>query len=84
MSLTGLLQVLRSDPAVAAAAEAAREGTTAALDVVAPLGARPAVLAALAAERPLLVVTATGRESEDLATWLRCYLPGGQVGEYPA
>ncbi|WP_369056393.1 transcription-repair coupling factor [Kineococcus terrestris] len=84
MSLTGLLDALRPEPAVSAAVEAAREGATSALDVVAPLGVRPALLAALAAERPLLVVTATGRECEDLATWLRCYLPAASVAEFPA
>ncbi|WP_432537695.1 transcription-repair coupling factor [Kineococcus arenarius] len=84
MSLTGLLDVLRTEPAVRAAVETAREGGGQALDVVAPLGARPALLAALAAERPLLVVTATGRECEDLATWLRCYLPQHAVAEFPA
>ncbi|MGI4894488.1 MAG: transcription-repair coupling factor [Janthinobacterium lividum] len=84
MSLTGLLDVLRTEPAVRAAIETAREGGSQALDVVAPLGVRPALLAAFAAERPLLVVTATGRESEDLATWLRCYLPPDSVAEFPA
>ncbi|WP_432524187.1 transcription-repair coupling factor [Kineococcus sp. SYSU DK006] len=84
MSLTGLLDVLRTEPAVRAAVETAREGGSQALDVVAPLGVRPALLAAFAAERPLLVVTATGRESEDLATWLRCYLPAHAVAEFPA
>ncbi|WP_432498730.1 transcription-repair coupling factor [Kineococcus auxinigenes] len=84
MSLTGLLDVLRTEPAVRAAVQTAREGAGQALDVVAPLGARPALLAALAAERPLLVVTATGRECEDLATWLRCYLPQHAVAEFPA
>ncbi|NIZ93283.1 transcription-repair coupling factor [Kineococcus rubinsiae] len=84
MSLTGLLDVLRTEPAVRAAVAAAREGGSNALDVVAPLGVRPALLAAFAAERPLLVVTATGRECEDLATWLRCYLPAASVAEFPA
>ncbi|NAZ88122.1 transcription-repair coupling factor, partial [Kineococcus sp. T90] len=84
MSLTGLLDVLRTEPAVRAAVETAREGGSQALDVVAPIGVRPALLAALAAERPLLVVTATGRECEDLATWLRCYLPQHAVAEFPA
>ncbi|WP_337060052.1 transcription-repair coupling factor [Kineococcus sp. G2] len=84
MSLTGLLDVLRTEPAVRAAVQAAREGGDQALDVVAPIGVRPALLAALAAERPLLVVTATGRECEDLATWLRCYLPQHAVAEFPA
>ena len=84
VSLNGLLDVLRTEPAVRAAVETAREGTSTALDVVAPVGVRPALVAAFAAERPLLVVTATGRECEDLATWLRCYLPADQVAEFPA
>jgi transcription-repair coupling factor (superfamily II helicase) len=84
LSLTGLLDVLRTEPAVRAAVAAAHEGGSNALDVVAPLGVRPALLAAFAAERPLLVVTATGRECEDLATWLRCYLPPSSVVEFPA
>ncbi len=84
MSLTGLLDVLRTEPAVRAAVQTAHEGGSSALDVVAPLGVRPALVAAFAAERPLLVVTATGRESEDMATWLRCYLPHDQVAEFPA
>ncbi|MFB9375703.1 transcription-repair coupling factor [Kineococcus gynurae] len=84
MSLTGLLDVLKNDPAVAGAVTSAREGDSRALDVVAPQGVRPALLAALAAERPLLVVTATGRETEDLATWLRCYVPAERIAEFPA
>ncbi|PRY15254.1 transcription-repair coupling factor [Kineococcus rhizosphaerae] len=84
MSLTGLLDVLRTEPAVRAAVETAHEGGSSALDVVAPLGVRPALVAAFAAERPLLVVTATGRECEDTATWLRCYLPHDAVAEFPA
>ena len=60
------------------------------LDVVAPAGIRPLLVATLAAPaprgagRPLLVVTATGRESEDLAASLRCYLPPAAVAEFPA
>lgn len=34
--------------------------------------------------RPLVVVTATGREADDLATALRCYLPDDAVAVLPA
>ncbi|HZI98068.1 MAG TPA: hypothetical protein VFD41_11150, partial [Actinomycetales bacterium] len=61
MRLTGLLGALHVDPALARAVEAARDGHTAVLDIAAPVGARPAAVAALAAQRPLLAVTATGR-----------------------
>ncbi|MFC5906170.1 transcription-repair coupling factor, partial [Streptacidiphilus monticola] len=63
------------------------------LDLVGPPAARPfavAVLArALAAEagrrgRPVLAVTATGREAEDLAAALRSLLPADAVAEFPA
>jgi len=88
MTLTGLLAAVRDDPGLAQLVEAARTGGVGRLDVVAPPGARALVLAALArpggADRPLLVVTATGRESEDVAAALRCYLPADAVAELPA
>ncbi len=83
MSLTGLLDVLRADPAVESALEAARAGR-ATLDVATPAGARPATLALLAGAGPVLAVTATGRAAEDLAADLRCYLPAHAVVEFPA
>jgi transcription-repair coupling factor (superfamily II helicase) len=90
VTLTGLLDALRPDPGVAAVLEAARAGSVAALDVVVPPGARPLLVAAIAqaaprgAGRPVLVVTATGREAEDIASALRCYLPPEAVAELPA
>ncbi len=90
MSLTGVLDAVRRDPGVARLREAARSSGTALLDVVAPEGVRPSALAAIAADaplgaaRPLLVVTATGRQSEDVTAALRCYLPEDQVAELPA
>ena len=90
MSLTGLLDVLldpdRSDPALAAAVEAAREGTTGSLDVTGPTALRPFLVAALAsrAQRPVLAVTATGREAEDLAASLSCFLDEDRVAVFPA
>ena len=47
---------------------------------------RPFVIAALAAkaDRPVLAVTATGREAEDLVAALRSLLPPDSVADYPA
>ena len=90
VTLSGLLDAVRPDPGVTAVVDAARAGTVAQLDVVAPTGVRPLLAAAVAApaplgaDRPLLLVTATGRESEDLAAALRCYLPEHAVAEFPA
>ncbi|WP_372593091.1 transcription-repair coupling factor [Actinotalea sp.] len=89
MDLTGLLPVLGADPAVARWTDASRAPSPAArteeLDVVAPSGVRPALLASLlgtadagrGGDRPpacLVAVVATGREADELATSLRCYL----------
>ena len=89
MSLTGVLDVLVADPAIAGAVDAARSGPVGArgqLDLTVPAGVRPFVVAALAdrAERPVLLVTATGREAEDLATALRSLLPEYAVADFPA
>ena len=87
MSLLGLLDAVLADPGLAAAVRAAG---TPDLEIVAPPGVRAAVLAGLAstpprgAGRPVVVVTATGRESEDLAAAVRCYLPAASVAEFPA
>ena len=85
MDLTGILPALLADPAATQAVEhVVARGE---LDVVAPVGARPPLLAALTAGvpaggvpsagggRPLVVVTATGRDADELAAALRCYLP---------
>ncbi|MEO7980355.1 MAG: hypothetical protein ABI807_05635, partial [Sporichthyaceae bacterium] len=90
MSLTGLLDVLlddrAGDPALRSAVEAARSGAHTSLDLTAPPGTRPLVLAALAARagRPVLAVTATGREAEELAGALRDLLDPESVVEFPA
>ncbi|MFZ5871329.1 MAG: transcription-repair coupling factor, partial [Actinomycetota bacterium] len=84
MSLTGVLEALAADPALARAAELATEGGTPVLDLTASSGARPVALAALARCRPLLVVTATERAARDLAAALRCYLDPAGVVEFPA
>ena len=79
MTLAGLLAAVASEEAVAEAVRRARAtgtaGATAALDIAAPDALQPLLIAALAApsagDRPVLAVTATGREAEDLAAALR-------------
>ncbi|GFE24235.1 transcription-repair coupling factor [Streptomyces nigrescens] len=89
MSLTGLLDVVVRDPALAEAVQAAADGHRPQVDLVGPSAARPFAIAALArqAGRPVLAVTATGREAEDLAAALRSLMPAGEdnsVVEFPA
>ena len=59
------------------------------LDLTAPPALRPFVTAAIAADepgagRPVLAITATTREADDLAAALGCLLPPEQVAVYPA
>jgi transcription-repair coupling factor (superfamily II helicase) len=86
MSLTGLLDIVVQDPAVAEAVRAASEGRGTALDLVGPPALRPFVVAAVAAhaQRPVLAVTATTRECEDLVAALGSLLPEDSVVEYPS
>ena len=82
MNLTGLLDALAPDPAVTAVLE--RAGSPE-LDLSAPPGMRPFLIAALAAraDRPVLAVTATSREAEDLVDALQSLLPADAVVDYP-
>ncbi|HEX5533610.1 MAG TPA: transcription-repair coupling factor [Actinomycetales bacterium] len=84
MTLNGLLEVLTQDPALTRALEALDEKAVTELDISAPPGARPPLIAALAARRPVLAVTATDRAAQDLAADLRCYLDPHSVVEFPA
>ena len=91
MKLTGLLTTALADPALATAADLARRGGPLAeqVDVTAPASARPFLVAAIAADdagagRPALVVTATSREAEDLASALVGLIPADEVAVYPA
>jgi transcription-repair coupling factor (superfamily II helicase) len=83
MSLTGLLALVAADPALRSAAAAAGRAE---LDLTAPGPLRPFVLAALSRgiSRPVLAVTATGREAEDLVAALRSLLPSESIVEFPA
>ena len=82
MSLTGLLDVVLGDPSLAKAVETV-SGT---LDLTAPLGMRPFVVAALTARagRTVLAVTATGREAEDLVAALSSLHDADRVALYPS
>ncbi len=73
MNLTGIVPALLADPGAAAAVE--RVAARGFVDVVGPGGARPPLLAAAAERRPLVVVTATGRDADELAASVRAYLP---------
>ncbi|MFE4828888.1 transcription-repair coupling factor [Streptomyces sp. NPDC056672] len=86
MSLHGLLDAVVRDPALAEAVKAATAGHRTHVDLVGPPAARPFAVAALAREagRPVLAVTATGREAEDLAAALRSLLDPDTVVEYPS
>jgi transcription-repair coupling factor (superfamily II helicase) len=88
MSLSGLLDAVLPDPALARAVSAAGADS---LELTAPAPLRPFVVSALAADpsqggagRPVLAVTATGRDAEDLVDALRCVLPADEVVGYPS
>ncbi len=81
-TLSGVLRTLEDDPAIARAIEVV---DTSLLDITAPAGLMPFVIAALAgAGRPVLAVTATERQGQNLTTALRSLLPAETVVEYPA
>ncbi|WP_163511419.1 transcription-repair coupling factor [Fodinicola acaciae] len=89
-SLTGVLDALLTEGALAEAVQAAENKTTE-VSLTAPAVAAPYAIAALAATndrngagKPVLAVTATGREADDLAAALGELLPADQVVSYPA
>ncbi|MFV0426757.1 MAG: transcription-repair coupling factor [Beutenbergiaceae bacterium] len=83
-TLTALLATLRRDPGMAEllAAVPARG----AIDVAAAGGLRAGLLAEIAARgnRPLIVVTATGRDADERAAALRAFLPDDDIAVFPA
>jgi transcription-repair coupling factor (superfamily II helicase) len=98
MTLTGLLEAALAHPTLARARDLAAAGGEQ-LDLTAPPALRPFIAAAVAADpppggptrpdrggagRPVLAVTATTREAEDLAAALGDLVPAGQVAVYPA
>ncbi|MDP9240857.1 MAG: transcription-repair coupling factor [Actinomycetota bacterium] len=88
MTLAGLLDAVLADPALAGAVSAAGSE---ALDLSAPAALQPFAVAALAATadrggaaKPVLAITATTREAEDLAAALQCLLPPDEIATYPS
>jgi transcription-repair coupling factor (superfamily II helicase) len=84
MKLAGLTAAALDDPALARARDLARAGHSDQVDLTGPPALRAFVTAAIAAERPVLAVTATGREAEDLAAALGCLLPPESVAVFPS
>lgn len=86
MRLSGLLDAVVRDSALAEAVRAAADGNRHHVDLVGPAATRPLAIAALARDsgRPVLAVTATTREAEDLAAALRSLLSEETVVEYPS
>ncbi|MGN9764572.1 transcription-repair coupling factor [Micromonospora sp. SD12] len=93
--LTGLFSAALADPGLARARDLARSGAAQVdgLDITAPAALRPFAVAAVAADeaggaggagRPVLAVTATTREADDLAAALGTLLPPGQVTVFPS
>ncbi|WP_067182779.1 transcription-repair coupling factor [Microtetraspora niveoalba] len=80
MSLSGLLDLVAAEPTLAAALDRSDLGA----DLVAPAALRPFAVAALSRARPVLAVTATGREAEDLAAGLTSLLDETSVAVFPA
>jgi transcription-repair coupling factor (superfamily II helicase) len=80
--MAGLVSLALSDPALADLTKKAADATPE-MRLVGPASARLFVAAALAEAGPLLVVTATGREADDLTAELRAVL-GDAVAMFPS
>jgi transcription-repair coupling factor (superfamily II helicase) len=90
MSLRALASVVAAEPSLAPALERARSDVGSTLDLTAPDAIRPFAAAAIAsseasgADRTVLVVTATARETDDLVDALQSLLDTSSVAAYPA
>ncbi|GIE95967.1 transcription-repair coupling factor [Paractinoplanes rishiriensis] len=93
MQLSGLIPAALRDRGLARARDLARKSfvDSDALDLTAPASLRPFVVAAVAgaaelggAGRPVLAVTATSREADDLADALGCLIEPGRVAVFPS
>ncbi|WP_214415898.1 transcription-repair coupling factor [Sphaerisporangium fuscum] len=80
MSLSGLLDLVVAEPHLAEALERAGED----VNLIGPPALRPFAVAALARRRPVLAITATGREAEDLAAALTGLVGDNAVAVFPA
>src|SRR3982751_3222079 len=93
MQLSGLILTALRDRGLARARDLARKGfvDSDSLDLTAPASLRPFVVATVAgaaeiggADRPVLAVTATSREADDLADALGCLISPERVAVFPS
>ncbi|MDO5681733.1 MAG: transcription-repair coupling factor [Propionibacteriaceae bacterium] len=84
VTLPGLIKIISADPVVAAARDDARSGVITTADLTVTPSFRPVLAAALAEDRPLLIVTSTYREAENFVTSLQTVLGEEAVAYYPA
>jgi len=80
--LTGITQAVLAEPGLAAALE--QIGSTARLELTGPAALHPILTAGLAGRAPVLVVTATVREAEDLLAQLSDLTEPGETALFPA
>ncbi len=81
MPLLGLLDGVLPDKALRSLIDSAGVPE---LELDGPLAARPLVIAALSTVRPVLAVTATGREAEELTNVVRDLIGHDQVALFPS
>ncbi|WP_133906336.1 transcription-repair coupling factor [Actinophytocola oryzae] len=79
--MSGLLQAVLPDPALTKITEAVGVAN---LELEGPTAIRPLVTAALAARKPVLAITATGHEADDLTAALRDLLGRDAVVNLPS
>jgi transcription-repair coupling factor (superfamily II helicase) len=91
VTLTGLVDLFCTEPTLSASIDDARLRRLSALDLTSPPSMRPLIAAALAAssarggaDRPVLVVTSTYREAEDVTAALQSLAGPDAVAYYPA
>ncbi|BCY05697.1 transcription-repair coupling factor [Actinoplanes sp. L3-i22] len=93
MQLSGLIPAALRDRGLARARDLAAKGfvDSDSMDLTAPVSLRPFVVATVAgpgdiggAQRPVLAVTATSREADDLADALGCLIDPDRVAVYPS
>ncbi len=85
MSLAGLADAVLADPTLSAALAAATQGSQPTGELTGPEALRPFLATGLArAGKPVLVVTATTREAEQLVAELGDFLDPASVAYYPS
>ncbi len=90
MTLHALTPVVAAEPTVSALIKQARQPAASTLDLTAPTAMRPFITAVLAsahesgADKTVLVVTATARETDEVAAAVSCLIDSDSVVAYPA